>query len=120
MKKHQDNRFGTMAPRAMRVTYGRTLVDKLTKSKRRRSVDHICVKCGDCESTIRICPDIDDIEIGGVMGHVAEWRAILLPLLGIPGYERYPDIDKALADYKTSKADRRAKAKRDKASKDSR
>jgi hypothetical protein len=112
MKKHQDNRAGTMAPHAMRVTYGRTLVDELTKSKRRRSVDHICVKCGDCDNAVRICPGIDDIEIGGVMGHVAEWRAILLPLLGVAGYERYPDIDKALADYKAGQSERRAKAKR--------
>lgn len=49
---------------------------------------HLVVQCGCCKNKIDIYPmGLDDgsneMEIGGVMGAVRNWRAILLPLLKI-------------------------------------
>jgi len=44
----------------------------------------LLVKCGDCDNALEIYYDAEhpeDIEIGGVLGSVENWRELLLPLL---------------------------------------
>jgi hypothetical protein len=55
-------------------------------SSKTKGIGHkYLIKCGCCDSKIEIYPALDKndgIEIGGVMASKAEWRKILLPLLG--------------------------------------
>ena len=71
---------------ALRVNYRKTI--KRKKSKGRRKCKHIEIKCGCSGSKLVICDGALDgeqeIEIGGVMGTLEDWRAVLLPLLGVP------------------------------------
>ena len=42
------------------------------------------IKCGDCDNALEIYHDPknpEDLEIGGVLGSIGNWREILLPLL---------------------------------------
>ncbi len=44
----------------------------------------LLIKCGDCDNALEIYYDPkhpEDLEIGGVLGSVGNWREILLPLL---------------------------------------
>jgi hypothetical protein len=41
------------------------------------------LKCGCCKERLEIHYAADGLEIGGVNGAIADWREILLPLLGI-------------------------------------
>lgn len=43
----------------------------------------LLIKCGDCANKLEIYYDLErtDLEIGGVIGSVDNWREILLPLL---------------------------------------
>lgn len=44
----------------------------------------LLIKCGDCENALDIYHDPkhpEDLEIGGVLGSIENWREILLPLL---------------------------------------
>ena len=44
----------------------------------------LLIKCGDCDNALEIYHDPkfpEDVEIGGVLGSVENWREILLPLL---------------------------------------
>ena len=44
----------------------------------------LLIKCGDCDNALEIYHDpkhAEDIEIGGVLGSVENWREILLPIL---------------------------------------
>jgi hypothetical protein len=44
----------------------------------------LLIKCGDCENALEIYYDSkypEDLEIGGVLGSVENWREILLPML---------------------------------------
>ena len=42
----------------------------------------ILLKCGDCDGKLEIYYNNDNtIEIGGVLGHIDDWKEILLPLL---------------------------------------
>ena len=45
----------------------------------------LLIKCGDCDNALEIyydAKDPQDLEIGGVLGSIGNWREILLPLLG--------------------------------------
>jgi hypothetical protein len=51
----------------------------------------LLIKCGDCENKIEIYydpEDSSDLEIGGVLGSVGNWREILLPLLASAAKKR--------------------------------
>lgn len=108
----RKNRNGGAAPYALRVSHRRTIIDSLTK--RRVHSDHVLIKCGDCDEKMEIFPDDRLIEIGGVIASIEEWRAVLLPLLGVEGYERYPDIDKAISDCAAGHEAYRAKRRAEK------
>lgn len=43
----------------------------------------LLIKCGDCANKLEVYYDAErtDLEIGGVIGSVENWREILLPLL---------------------------------------
>lgn len=64
----------------------------ITRSKRTTVGPSLRVRCGcGCKRFVEIYHDenftdasSDTLEINGVMGSVAQWRAILCPLLGIP------------------------------------
>lgn len=62
---------------ALRV-YHRAAVGK--KSPR------LLIKCGDCGNKLEISydPERADLEIGGVLGSIENWRELLLPLLKRP------------------------------------
>ncbi len=49
-----------------------------------RKSPRLLIKCGDCDNALEIYHDPEnsgDIEIGGVLGSVGNWREILLPFL---------------------------------------
>lgn len=70
---------------------------RITRRKERRTsprstrLPRIRVKCGCCENAVEIYHDTtptgnahhDRLEINGVDGTVAQWRKVLLPLLGL-------------------------------------
>lgn len=70
---------------ALRVNYRTTLKKK---GKARRKCKHVEIKCGCCNNKLIVCDGAlagaSEIEIGGVLGTLEDWRAVLLPLLGVP------------------------------------
>ena len=56
-------------------------------SRARKRDPRFLVKCGCCENKFEVYYGGDSLEIGGVMGSVENWRALLLPLLSmkLPG-----------------------------------
>lgn len=57
----------------------------------KKKAPSIRVKCGCCNEAVVFCPmlehvgipEMDALEINGVYGSVAQWREILLPMLGL-------------------------------------
>lgn len=75
-----------------KINFGRIFDKKYCKKKwgatalrAKKKKDGVIVKCGDCYQRIRIFADGRDdmVEIEGPIGSVDQWRAILLPVLGI-------------------------------------
>ena len=61
------------------------------KSKRRIQPERLLVKCGCCNESLEIViferNEISGngiLEINGISASISEWRALLLPLLGVP------------------------------------
>jgi hypothetical protein len=46
-----------------------------------RKVPRYLIKCGCCDERVEIYYDANTLEINGVIGTLANWREILLPLL---------------------------------------
>jgi len=60
-----------------RAAYQRPGTTKIARSA------HYLIRCGRCTERVEIFYDEDSLEINGVDGSLENWRAILLPLLGI-------------------------------------
>ena len=57
---------------------------RVTKRKARRKMSpSLLLRCGCCNERVEIYYEDDFLEINGVNGSIANWRKILLPLLGI-------------------------------------
>jgi hypothetical protein len=60
------------------------------RKARRKTMPRYLLKCGCCDEKLEIHYDSETLEINGVNGAIADWREILLPLLGLPAT---PDPD---------------------------
>jgi hypothetical protein len=52
------------------------------RKRRGKKGPRYLLKCGCCGEKVEIYYDKESLEINGVLGSVADWREILLPLLG--------------------------------------
>ncbi len=91
-------------PMPLRITHRqeRVIREYVGGGKRVQSA-RIRVKCGCCDQALEIfpadrgavCANADTIEINGVLATIAQWRQVLLPMLGVAMPEsaeivRYP------------------------------
>jgi hypothetical protein len=53
------------------------------KAQRKLRSPRYLLRCGCCDEKLEIYYDRDGLEINGVNGSIANWREILLPLLGM-------------------------------------
>ena len=78
--------------RFQRRADGYTALRVYHRQGRGKKSPRLLIKCGDCDNALEIYHDPkhpEDVEIGGVLGSVANWREILLPLLE-PKLQRTP------------------------------
>lgn len=70
--------------------YGRSRIRVRYVEATKKSGGHYTLRCGDCHESLDIYPAQKDdgpdptVEINGIIGTQANWRDILLPILGIP------------------------------------
>lgn len=55
---------------------------------RGKKMPRLRLKCGCCDESLEIYHDDDFLEINGVIGSVANWREVLLPLLQVKSSRR--------------------------------
>jgi hypothetical protein len=76
MRKLDDNR-----KMAIPATDGGFKLRVYRSVARKKHLASVRIKCGCCNEQLIIHHDHDVLEIGTIMASLAEWRAVLLPLL---------------------------------------